>query len=329
MKTKQLFLLLVAALLVNCAKDDVKDTSLQSENINGKVKFITISHYRAEMHSGEVVKKDYMYSPIIRMSPGKEYISENEDYNTTGSIATLYFNKKGYLDSVLIFDKNNKLILKSEYKESGKPLRRMKYQGDNVESETEYKYQDSRLSECTYNDKWGTSVTKYKVNPNGLIEEERKYDEDGNMRWKKENTIENGRIVKTIYYPGEFLHPELLEDPEDDTDEALPTITEYVYVGDVLTTVKRTHGDDINEYFLNENGNVVKSSGNDTPTYQYHYNSNNDLEMFGAGNLYDFDGNRINFHLTYEYDEHNNWIKRVAYSGNKPIQLDEREIEYY
>ena len=330
MRNKHLFLFLAAALLISCAKEDVKSTSLQSENIKGMVKSITISHYCAEISSGKVLKKEYMYSPVFGMSPGKEYNREPEVYNTIGSIATLYFDKKGYLDSVLIYDKNKKLMSKSEYKEYGKPLKSIRFRGEDIEIETEYKYNGICLSESVYKDKWGTSITKYKTNPNGIIEEAIKYDDEGYIRWKEENTIENGKIVKTIYYPGEFLHPELLEDPEEyDDDEAMPTITEYTYNGEVLASVKRTHGDDITEYFLNEYGYLIKLESNKVSTYQYHYNSNNDLEMSGSGNLYDFDGNRTIFHFTYEYDDHNNWIKRIGYSGKKPIQLDEREIEYY
>lgn len=329
MKIKHLLLFGMVVLLICCTKDGENNTSLQNENIKGKVKSMTISRYRAEICSGEVIKKDYMYAPIFGISLGKEYNSDVDEYNTTGSIATLYFDKKGYLDSVRIYDRNKKLILKSEYKEYGKPLKRRKFQSDNIESETEYKYSGDFLSECIYKDKWGNSITKYKSDPNGIIEEETEYDEEGYIRWKKENSVENGRIVKTIYYPGVFLHPELLEEPEDDDEEALPTITEYMFVGDILASVKRTHGDDITKYFVNEYGQIIKSEGSNGLTYQYHYNSNNDLEMSGAGNLFDLDGNRTIFHFTYEYDIHNNWIKRIAYSGNRPIQLDEREIEYY
>jgi hypothetical protein len=312
-----ILLLLSSVLLCSCVSKN-HENSLSDKNLNGKVKAITIHHYRGEIVSGKIVAKDYMSSPIIfGMELGKEYNSEIEEYNKYGSVAKLYFGKDGLFDSINIYDKKLNLIHKSIYNKNGKLSTKMRYQEDgSVNTIDEYKYQGNCLIECIHKDKWGESSTKYKSNSEGIAEEIIDYNDESIVKWKQTNTIENHKIVKSILYSSMYLHPEYYEDAED-SEDALPIVTTYTYHGDNLSVVERTKGTDKSVYFINEYGNIDKCYINNT-IFQYNYNSNNDLEM--RDDLY---------HFEYEYDEMNNWIKRISYQKSKPLQIDQREIEYY
>lgn len=316
MKHSILLLLSFTILICGCTSSN-HENSLQNENLNGKVKSITISHYKGEIVPGRVVAKDYLFSPIFAMTLGKEYNSDIAQYDQYGSVAKLYYGKDGLFDSINIYDKNLNLIHKSLYDKDGKILKKERYQDGSISDINEYKYQGDCLIECIYKDNYGESSTKYKSNSNGIIEEIIDYNEDGLVEWKQTNTIEKNKIIKSILYPGIYLHPENYEDIEDDAEDALPIVTTYTYQDDKLSVVERTKGMDKSVYFINEHGKIDKCEINHTPL-QYHYNANNDLEM--RNDLY---------HFEYVYDDMNNWIKRVSYHHSKPLQIDLREIEYY
>lgn len=58
-------------------------------------------------------------------------------------------------------------------------------------------------------------------------------------------------------------------------------------------------------------------------------------------NIYDYEGNQIQVDYynsegkfyretyTYEYDTHDNWIKKITYKNDKAESIAEREITYY
>lgn len=313
---KASFLLLLSSVLLCSCVTRSLENPLLDENLNGKVKTITISHYRGQNVSGTVVAKDYLFSPIISMTPGKDYNSDIVEYNKFGSVAKLYFGKDGLFDSINIYDKHLNLIYKSIYNQKGKLSKQMRYQDGIINDINDYMYQGDCLIECTHKDKWGESSTKYKSNSKGVVEEIIDYNEDGVIEWKQTNTIENNRIVKSILYPGIYLHPEYYEDLED-SENVQPTVTTYTYQDDKLSVIERTKGTDKSVYYINEHGNIEKCDINYTP-FQYYYNANNDLEM--RNDLY---------HFEYEYDDKSNWTKRISYHNSKPLQLDLREIEYY
>lgn len=192
------------------------------------------------------------------------------------------------------------------------------------ESTLTYDTQTGKLSEQinqSYS-KYGPYLFRYKYfyDEDGTLHGET-YREDGTTeKWSVQETMKKGKLQKRVQCneKGEPTVITLFDDEEH-----------------VLYVMYKTTGDSIS-YDYNENGDVVHlvlqeeykdAYGNmdfsvindSTPLLDTNSTANPPLKVRKT----------TEYKFEYEYDEHNNWIKRITYKGIKPLYIEEREIEYY
>ena len=104
----------------------------------------------------------------------------------------------------------------------------------------------------------------------------------------------------------------------------------------VLYEMHKTTGDSIS-YDYNENGDVVHlkvlkeeyKDAYDNMEISEIDDSMPELDTNSTANPPLKVRKTTEYKFEYEYDKHNNWIKRITYKGIKPLYIEEREIEYY
>ncbi len=100
---------------------------------------------------------------------------------------------------------------------------------------------------------------------------------------------------------------------------------EYLYVDEVNYSYKITYKYD------NKGKRIEKVKYKPSTSFQIREtyvndDKGNNIQTF----MYDSDGICFaKFTYKYEYDEKDNWIKQITYKDKKPVELTEREIEYY
>ncbi len=301
--------LLCAIFCISCTNNDIK-TSLQIENLKGKVKSVKESRYEAEVKFGEIHKGDYIRN--FYDIPAFSYkVCEYHQWYWGGSVAELNFNKNGYVESAYLYDDDLDLENRVVYEWDGDYMLKMiKYDGNSIEAQYEQKFNGKRLIESKSSGTWlDESVTKYKTNSNGIIEEWIDYDDDGEIKRKCVNTISGNKIIESAYYSS--------------PDVTQPYITTYTYEGSTLkeTLSKDEMGKIIEEVIFDKDGRYLQRYNGDNEVTNYTYNSNGDIERFESKDT--------DYRFEYEYDKKGNWVKRISYKGIKPITIEEREIQYY
>lgn len=80
-------------------------------------------------------------------------------------------------------------------------------------------------------------------------------------------------------------------------------------------------GEETSTVTYGERERIETVQNDDGSSVTFEYNDLGDVvKMVDSGEEYAFE---------YEYDKHDNWIKRITYKGDTPLYIEEREIEYY
>jgi hypothetical protein len=86
------------------------------------------------------------------------------------------------------------------------------------------------------------------------------------------------------------------------------------------------------EYQYDARGNKTEwqvKGGNNQPTqiHRYKHDDNNNMV---EENIFNPDGRLVSrFTYTYRFDKAGNWIEKIKYENNQPVEIREREIVYY
>lgn len=305
-------------------KEKIKN-DLTVENLKGKIKTMTETHYEmvekfGELKKGQIQDKVvYVYNPsgmetgvtdygspgnIVNSKVSKQFDShgnkiEQSDYDYTGTVKTNYkYDSKGNLIEEAIanfnkytytYDAQNKLLEKSLLKKYIK--------GFQLESKDILKYDEkgNRVEWAAYNGDGSLhSMTQYKYDDNNNIIEQFYKSPDGksDSRVVTKYDINNNKIECSSY----DLRGRLSDHSTTKYNQN-NTISEsnrsYSYESD--PNVKY-----IEIYRYDNNGNEIEYSfGTSSTTYKY------------------------------EFDKAVNWVKKTGYQNNRTTSLIERTIEYY
>lgn len=109
-----------------------------------------------------------------------------------------------------------------------------------------------------------------------------------------------------------------------------------------MTTKLNGEIQEIELYKYNTKGNLIWKQISDVEAFQKHYRSPVSIEESWS---YDSFGNilenvkiqfinkneiqRIDYSYEYNYDDYNNWVKRIDYYNSKPIRIIERDLQYF
>lgn len=109
-----------------------------------------------------------------------------------------------------------------------------------------------------------------------------------------------------------------IEDKEYSADGNLISLSNYSYNKKNLVSKE-------NKWVIIESGYYSNRQDTIKSLTTYTYNDRNDIAEFTL--IKDEKEKKRTY--TYKYDENENWIQKIEYNGFTPIQLEEREIEYF
>lgn len=306
---KKFFLLgvMVCAIgMFTACKENSEKTSLERDNLHGKVKSAKVSFYEAQVKFGEVqageLKGNYKHPLYYDWGEGCIIVT---NYDENGmSTCTDYYDDDMELagKSVYTFE-NRKLIDWKSYDKDGElVVENMIVFDENTGKEKEQfltlylKYDSSSYHYLfTYDNEGTLHGEAYKKD--SLTD-----------KWSYKQVKNNGKLQKAIRNSEQGDIINIYDDNER-----------------VVSMSNGITGDSLS-YVYNENGDVEQM----TET-KYEYKDDNYTMSFDSDN--DAKPERVRktteYKFEYEYDNHKNWTKRITYKGIKPIYIEEREIEYY
>jgi len=251
---KKIFLPIFLLVFLAACSSIVKTTSIEMQNLKGKVKILKETRYNAEEEFDEIPKEDMRY------------------WVTTMKV----FDEKGNLIEQIQDDSDGNMYYKwtLKYDEKGN-IEGNEYSADGSLNRKEvYKYAEKgNLIEMSGYDFDGSLMYKfvYKYDNKRHLIEHSLYNPDGNLREKSIYKYDNkgNKIEEDKYH----------------SNGSLDYTLAYKY---------DKKGNVIDEGWYNRVGNLI-------PQYTYKY----------------------------EYDEKNNWIKKIKYDDDVATVITVREIEYY
>jgi hypothetical protein len=229
---------------------------------------------------------------------GKTKITEDTTWNDF-----VVFSKKGFI----IERKNYETYFKWHYK-----------MGENEYTiyENDKNNKETRIEKCIFNkngDKiqslnYGSDENQYhektyRYNKEGKLIQENHYDAEGNLEhytYHEYDGCINVKMVKEYMFGEEYL------------------ITRYRY----------NLNDDFTEDVV-EKQIIYMDDSNNSKSYSIKYKYDKDRNVINEQWLDEFQFITNNYSLSWFFDTHNNWVKKVAYKGDKEIWFEERKIEYY
>ena len=308
-------------MMTSCNSKSEK-TSWEVDGIHGKVKTDKISIYEAIVKFGETQKGELV-----------NYVDHPLRFAQYSAISVTNYNEEGMRISIDSYDDDMELHSKSVYAFEGKKLSSIKaYDGDgelDYESNLTYDSKTGKLIEQVNQSysKYGPYLFhyKYSYDKDGTLHGET-YREDGTAeKWSVQETMKKGKLQKRVQC----------------NEQGEPTIITLFDDEERIISVMNKTTEDTISYVYNENGDVVYMTVVTEEYRDVYYSTDYDTDYSIVNDSTPvLDTNSIvippsklrkttEYKFEYEYDKHNNWIKRITYKGIKPLYIEEREIEYY
>jgi len=307
------------------------DNYRKQKYLFGKVKLLKVINYKAIEKFGKIT-----YGPIKENHTvfinNKGEIIETTIYDSLGIYEEKFLSKydtRGNKIEYNIYNKYNKLKSKITYHYDKKDnlLERSRYNSDGSLSEkTHYVYdtRNNKIEENVFNSKSGNKSTFIYDKKNRIIKSNVYNSSDkliSNFKYDKQ-----GRKIEM--YKQYTLKNVLFQDGINIYDKKGNEIENDYYNNKILES-KRI-------YKYNNNGQISEDEtynldGSFYGKITYYYDDFGNLtkrKEFVKGNVLFKEKTDIIEHH-YEYDNNNNWTKDIFYENKIPIEITEREIEYY
>lgn len=339
MKKFPLFFFVFCILCCSCSNKE--KTTIEELNLHGDVKSIKTSIYHAEvkfgeLQTGELVSHWYDYPLYYFYLP--PYL-----FGGHSSISVRMFTKSGMIESLTEYDDEMDLEKKFIYTHQGCKINSMKEYDEDGDLTTAYEWQyDKKIDKLLYfieYDKKGSLVetTEYKYDPktNELLEEKTTDGENTEIRRtvyvRKEDDEKiywikyiNGDKYSKGSYKEEYLRGKVVKITYYDEHGTVVDIYDYDKHGRIILR-KEESAKNQTAFSYNKNGDVIMLDENNKGVYKFEYDKHNNwIKRIPLD-----ENNKDVYKFEYEYDKHKNWIKRVTYKGIKPVFVEIREIEYY
>jgi len=283
------FFLLFVVLILSSSSVNKQKSDLDKENLKGNVKSLRQVSFYA-------VEK---FGAITKGKRGGESLIESNDFHNKYNEKGFLIERNSYLDGTLYLieiytyddnDNNIEVFQSTSEGENGKVIYNYDDKGNLIE-ENSYYPDDSLKASYKY-------TNKYDNNDN-LIEQNT-YLSNGSLSWREIYTYDkNGKLIENNKYQsnGSFDNKDTFK---YDNNGYLIEITRYLPDSSLYYK---------DRYIYDEKGNPIErnydrpSDGKFTTSFKDTYQ--------------------------YDYDEKNNWIKKVHFKDKIPKHIIEREIKYY
>lgn len=199
---------------------------------------------------------------------------------------------------------------------------------DDIKEKNTYIYDENeKLIETKryYSDKKSLYLLIYKYDEKGFLVERTLYNSKGNIDFKEvyENQKENNEITVNRY--------------ENDGELYSSSNSRYDNKGNIVEYRDNTYSENgssnLTFYLYDNQGNLIEENWASTLTDDgrtLNIISNYNYNKYGDKIEYWFDDStESKTTYEYEYDSHNNWIKRIEFDRRFPKFILERKIEYY
>ncbi len=345
-----------------CASSKERN-DLAADKLKGKVKSVAIKGYKLKKTSGGIIKDKVLFSSSSKYTEQGnilEFISSSLEDTLEGEAV-----KFNAVKSIYKYDEEGNLTGKNDYKPDGSLDDSSFYNVDNKGSRVDYytykgdgTLQSHTMSEynihgdlielAEYIQKKLKSRTTYTYDNNWNETDETGFDENGQVKWmevlkyndagnltevtdyKQDNTIDaqftyrydtRGNMgEETEYYSDTSTRNKRTTTKYDLKGEPIE-INHFNYAGRLVNQVKVDNsGLHFTEIAYNPDG-VLKSVI--SRKYDDHANETED------DRFYTKDSVRVKYNYKFEYDKTGNWTKNTTSKNGKPIQVTERQIEYY
>lgn len=336
-KIQLLFTVFSFLLFINFSQSQIPPKNdLEDLELIGKVKSLIQNEYEVSLKSGELIKGeiindngsnfhlvfDEFGNKIQEISRNSKYLNGFEkftyEYDSKGNkIEKIYYTPDGSFNTKYSYkyDDNGNIIEMSDSFSEG-------YLGNKYT----YKY-DEKENLVEYNDYLGRKLDEkyiFEYDENGNEIEENWYNSNGNLvkKWIKKYD-DKGNIIENIFYYSEGKIDSRTIYKYDTNNNILEEI--------ITDSNNNILSEEYNKY--DNNGRIIEVKMN-VPSYGdmkvktlYKYDDKGNLiEQINNSSM----GGRITKgKKKFEYDKNNNWVKTIFFSGNKPLGLIERIIEYY
>lgn len=289
--------------LFQSCNQELIENDLKKKNLNGNVYYCSTRSYNALSRFGDLSKNGF---------PNYNWDSDDIFFNRVGYIVKSTDIDKNGLNSYLSLNSyENDNIISSErfsqdlsttfknkfsYDDNGNFTTKSHYdENGEIEYVVKYVFEENNcIKETRFNKEGDTKyVKKFKYEKNNKIEET-KYDDKGFIKFRKENKFYSNFIIK--------------ETKRFSDDGELYFHKYYNESGYLLKSIyfKDNEIDYKWIYIRDELGNTIQSTKNDE----------NDLEI-------------LKYTYELEYDNKQNWIKKITFRNEVPSRIIEREIKYY
>lgn len=290
---------------ISCS-DKEKMNDLKELNINGHVSSIKKSTYQAVEKFGEVQKGERINR--FWMEDGNNY---SYSFNELGNITEIIeYKSDNEIDSKKVITYNeNKKSERNDYNAEGELDGRVKYTYDKESNTTTINYYKSDGSlKNQYKDKYDGKklVERRQYDDNGKLIIVVEYEFDKNDNPIRLTVVDEKGSVKQ-YQEGKYDQKGNRIEKKEYRDKKLLNDYKFVYDknNNLLEETNSTASSKI-KYEYNNHGDVIKET---------HYKSFDSLDY------------KIEFRI--EYDDKNNWVKKISFENNKPSYYNEREVEYF
>lgn len=304
--------IVIVGLMVSCQNNtESLKTSWEEDNLHGKVKTCKVIVYQALVKFGEIQKREM--DNYTRVDHPLQY--------EMPLVTVTKYNEDGMCEYIEGYDYDMDIKTKTVYNFDGTKLIDWREYGEdgelNYEDKIVYDEESGKIKETFYT----IRLRYYQASYHFLYS----YDGDGitNIVSIFNDTASDRTQVKDIKKHGK-----------------IESQIRYDSIGNVISIMN----------FNNKEKLIFEKNFEYNDSTSYAYNKNMDLILKtepGYDEDYDYDYLQIvdtlvttpiesvrkktvqEYRFEYEYDKHNNWIKRITYKGDKPLYIEEREIEYY
>ncbi|MCF7792518.1 MAG: hypothetical protein K9N09_01165 [Candidatus Cloacimonetes bacterium] len=323
MKIRLLILVLILSLAL------ISETDLAKEDLEGKVKAITSSTFKADTDSEELVweLKSTISAKTIKIFDVKGNLIEEKNFMEDGTIfsSSVYeYDESGNNSKIIDSDGAGiKYCYKYDYDEDGNMLEEKQFgANDDLLGKYIFEYDEKGYkikSQEIDTDGNVTTTYKYVNNNDGKPVEQKIFDGDEQRNHTKIEYDENGNLTKSWLYDEDDNLKETNILTYNENDKPVTMISENK-IDEVIKKYDYVYNDidKVSQVELYENAVLVRSE-------DYEYNEHGDDKWM----KFDLEGTITTYRYEYKYDDQGNWAEKIEYKNDEPDIKYIREITYY
>jgi len=209
---RNLYLILVSAILLNCSNETIRKTDLDEMHIKGKVKSVKIFQYKAVKKNGKIKKEK------IDNSGSSVSVNNQFDFNKKGMVTEQrkYISDRFSKKFTYVYDDDLNILSKDYYDNSGNLLAESKFEnvhnsngelieekefmtGKNLDNNWTHKFfkNKNKVKKIDYSGEKSHEIREYFYDKNGNLIQENWNSPDGTIHMKTIMEYNDGNLKQT------------------------------------------------------------------------------------------------------------------------------------